>query len=157
MDWDLLLRIFKALDEHKVRYVLVGAIALAVKGLPRATEDVDLFLEPDEENITALTRALQSIWNDPELSNIKASDLAGDYPVVRYGPPDQSLLIDLIGRLGTAFAYKDLSFETIEMEGVPIRVATAQTLYKMKNGTLREQDRADASALRARFGLEEER
>ena len=31
MDWDLLLRIFKALDEHKVRYVLADASALREK------------------------------------------------------------------------------------------------------------------------------
>lgn len=155
MDWDLLLRTFKALDEHKVRYVLVGAVALAVRGLPRATEDVDFFIEPDEENIKALTGALGTIWSDTELSNIKASDLAGDYPVVRYGPPDQSLLIDLISRLGAAFTYKDLSFEIVEKEGVPIRVATPQTLFDMKRATLREQDRADATALKEKFSLQE--
>jgi len=155
MEWNLLLRIFKALEEHKVRYVLVGAVALAVRGLPRTTEDVDFFVAPDEDNISALVAALGSIWSDPELSNIKASDLSGDYPVVRYGPPEQSIMIDIIGRLGTAFSYKDLSFETVEMEGVHIRVATPQTLFDMKSGTIRKQDRADAEALKARFGLEE--
>ena len=155
MDWDLLLRIFRALDEHKVRYVLVGAVALAVRGIPRATENVDFFVEPDEENIKALINALGTIWNDPEISNIKTADLAGDYPVVRYGPPDQSLLIDLIARLGAAFEYKDLSFETVVKEGVPIRVATPRTLFDMKKGTTRDQDRADAAALREKFGLSE--
>lgn len=143
------------MDEHKVRYVLVGAVALAVRGLPRATEDVDFFIEPDEDNIKALADALASVWNDPEISNIKVADLAGDYPVVRYGPPDHSLLIDLIARLGNAFKYKDLSFEIVEKEGVPIRVATPQVLYDMKKDTLRDQDRADASALREKFGLSE--
>jgi hypothetical protein len=67
-----------------------------------------------------------------------------------------SFVIDLMARLGTAFAYEDLEFETVSMEGVPVRVATVRTLYRMKKGTTRPIDQADAAALREKFGLEED-
>jgi len=144
------------LETHKVRYVLVGAIALAARGLPRTTEDVDLFVDPGQDNVTSLVKALASVWDDPELSKITSSDLAGDYPVIRYGPPDESFLVDIMSRLGTAFKYEDLASEVIELEGVRITVATPGTLYKMKRSTLRKQDIADAEALKARFDLRDE-
>lgn len=64
--------------------------------------------------------------------------------------------IDLISRLGTAFAIEDLEIEDVELEGVSVRVATPRTLYRMKKGTLRPIDQADAAALRQKFDLEEE-
>ena len=39
------------------------------------------------------------------------------------------------------------------VEGVPVRVATPATLYRMKKDTLRPIDRADAAALREKFRL----
>ncbi len=35
---------------HRVRFLVVGAHALAASGRPRATQDIDLWVEPSEEN-----------------------------------------------------------------------------------------------------------
>jgi len=58
-------------------------------------------------------------------------------------------------RLDDAFSYNDLQFEEMAFEGVPVRVATPGTLYKMKKDTLCLQDRADAEALKRGFAIEE--
>lgn len=63
--------------------------------------------------------------------------------------------IDFVSRLGEAFAYRDLQGETQEIEGVPVRVVTPRTLYRMKRDTVRHQDKLDAMKLREKFGLEE--
>ena len=81
--------------------------------------------------------------------------LAGDYPTVRYGPPDDDFIIDLMARLGDAFRYEDLVAENLPWKGMNVRIATPQTLYKMKKDTLRWLDRADAEELRERFQFEE--
>ncbi len=65
-------------------------------------------------------------------------------------------MIDLLSHLGSAFAFEDLEAETVSLEGVPVRVATPATLYRMKKGTDRPIDRADAAALREKFRLLEE-
>ena len=134
----------------------VGPVPLGIHGLVRATEDVDLFIRPDGENVERLKRALRSVWDDPEIASITAQDLAGEYPTVRYGPPGEGFVIDLLSRLGSAFAFEDLEAETVSLEGVPVRVATPATLYRMKKGTVRPIDRADAAALREKFRLLEE-
>jgi len=156
MDFDKFLEVLRALAREGVDYVLVGAVALGIHGLVRATEDVDLFIRPDGENVERLKRALRSVWDDPEIAGITAQDLAGEYPTVRYGPPGEGFVIDLLSRLGSAFAFEDLEAETVSLEGVPVRVATPTTLYRMKKGTVRPIDRADAAALREKFRLLEE-
>jgi hypothetical protein len=44
----------------------------------------------------------------------------------------------------------------VTIEGVPVRVATPATLYRMKKDTVRPIDRADAAALRDKFRLAED-
>ena len=129
-------------------------MAINLLGLPRATKDLDLFVRPTPENIDRLRRALRSVWNDPELDGLSAEELAGDYPAVQYGPPDDSFRLDIMARLGEAFSYDDLEAEERIVEGVRVRVATPATLYRMKSGTIRLQDRADAARLREHFGLD---
>lgn len=156
IDFDRLLTLFRALNREGVEYVVVDAVALGLHGLVRATEDVALFIRPTTDNIARLRRALSSVWPDPDIDAIVASDLAGEYPAIRYGPPDGSFTLDLLARLGERFEYDDLEASTVELEGEPVRAATPSALYVMKRDTVRPQDRADAAALRRTFDLEEE-
>jgi len=153
MDFERFLDLLKALTREGVDYVLVGGVALNLHGIVRATEDVDLFIRPSEDNVERLKRALRSVWNDPEIAQISASDLTGDYPTIRYGPPDDPIVIDLLAALGSAFTFDDLEAQTVMVEGVPVRLATPATLYRMKRDTARLIDRADAAALREKFRL----
>jgi hypothetical protein len=156
MDFEAFLRLMEALRRQGVEYVLVGGVALSLHGLVRATEDVDLFLRPTEDNVARLREALRSLWQDAAIEQITAADLTGRYPTVRYGPPSGDLVIDILASLGDAFRFEDLEFEIVEVEGIPIRVATPGTLYRMKKDTVRPLDKADAWALREKFVLEED-
>ena len=153
MEFEQFLRLLKALDSEKVDYILIGGIALNLHGIVRATEDIDFFIRPVADNLDKLKRALRSVWDDPDIEQIRLEDLAGDYPTIRYGPPGEAFVVDLIGRLGTAFAFDDLEAETVTFDGIPIRLALPATLYRMKKDTVRPQDRADAALLKERFGL----
>lgn len=148
--------VFAALHHEAVEYVLVGAVAMALQGEVRATLDLDLFVAPDEVNVSRLRRALQSVFFDPDIEEITSTDLTGEFPVVRYVPPSEAYAIDLISRLGEAFDFEDIEWETMHRDVVAIRVATPRMLLRMKSGTLRPQDRLDAERLRRRFGLEDE-
>jgi len=147
------LRVIDSLNQAGVDYVVIGGVALNVHGLVRATVDLDVFVRPEPENIERLRRALKRVWTDPEIDRITADDLCGDYPAVRYGPPEGALYLDILTRLGEATLFSDLQVEVKEIEGVPIRVATPQSLYRMKKNTVRPIDRADALALRAAFDI----
>ena len=156
MDFDRALELFRALGDEGVEYAVFGALALSAHGIVRATVDADVFIRPTESNLAALRRALRRLWpEDASIDEITAEDLAGDYPAVRYVPPEGELTIDIVSRLGEAFAFDDLETELITLERVPVRVVTARMLYRMKRDTLRAIDRADAEALKRAFGFEE--
>ncbi len=149
------LRVIAHLNAAKVDYVVVGGVAMNLHGIVRATEDLDLFVRPDPENIERLRRGLREVWDDPDIDDITAEDLCGEYPAVRYGPPEGVLYLDILTRLGEATRFTDLEIEEIEVAGIPVRVATPTTLYRMKRDTVRPIDRADAAALRSLFDLED--
>lgn len=150
------LRVLERLNEHHVDYVVIGGVAMNLHGLVRGTEDLDLFLRPDPDNIDRLRNALRDLWPDPSIDEITAGDLCGDFPAVRYGPPDGALYLDLLTRLGGFASYEDLEVTTVVLRGVPVRVVTPETLFWLKKDTVRPIDRADAEALRRTFGFGEE-
>ena len=157
MDFGELKRILAAFEREGVRYVLVGSMAMAAQGIVRATRDAHFFVAPDDENVARLRRALKSLFDDdPNVDEITAADLGGDYPAVEYTPPHGLYSMDILSRLGEAFRYEELEAEDVIVEGVRARVATPRMLYRMKKGTVRPQDRMDAETIRTRFGLKEE-
>jgi hypothetical protein len=155
VDFDKVLAVVQAMNREGVEYITFGAVALSAHGIVRATEDADFFIAPTADNVERLKRALRSVWNDPFIDEISADDLLGDYPAVRYGPPDEDIYFDFLTRLGEAFSYSTLEAQMSEIEGVPIRVVTPQQLYRMKKDTVRYKDRIDAEALRQRFSISE--
>lgn len=156
VDLDKVLALVKAMNAEGVQYVTFGAIALWAHDILRATEDADFFIAPTRENIERLKRALRSVWDDPNIDEIDVDELLGDYPSVRYGPPDTELYLDFLTRLGEMYSFDNLESQMAEIEGVPIRVVTPRQLYRMKRDTVRPKDRADADALRQAFSITEE-
>lgn len=156
MDFTDTLAILAALERHGVRYVLVGSLALAAHGLVRAMRSIELFVSSTADNVERLKAALREVFADESLDEISAAELAGDYPAIQYVPPHGRFALDILARLGEAFAFDDLEAETVVVDGVPVHVATPLTLYRMKRDTVRPQDRLDAEALRRRFDLGDE-
>jgi hypothetical protein len=55
------LDLFRALERHRVRYVVVGGLALNLHGVERATMDVDLALALDPSNVAAAIDAFEEL------------------------------------------------------------------------------------------------
>jgi predicted nucleotidyltransferase len=155
MDFDITKRVLAALEEHQVRYAVFGAVALNLHGLARFTADLDIFVEPTAENIERLRIALKAAIDDPTIDEIATADLLGDYPAVQYNPPHATFHIDILTRLGDAYTFADLKVERIALDDLIVTVVTPQTLYEMKRDTIRLKDKADAQALKQRFGLKD--
>ena len=156
MDFDRVLELIEAMNREEVEYILFGALALNTHGIIRTTTDADFFVRPTAENIERLRRALRSVWNDPHIEEITVEDLAGDYPAIQYGPPDEEFGIDFLSRLGEAFSYDTLHWEMGTLGGVAVRVVTPAQLYEMKRDTVRDKDKIDADGLRRKFSLGDE-
>lgn len=148
-------RIFAAFEEEGVRYLVFGGAAMNLHGLPRFTEDLDVFIEPTRENVEAVKRALRRVYEDPNIDEISADDLVGEYPAVQYVPPEGDFHVDILTRLGEAFRFEDLEPDETMLDGVRVRLVSPRTLFRMKKDTVRPKDRLDADGLRAKYGFEE--
>lgn len=157
MERDEILRVLRAFEEQDLEYVLIGAAAMGLHGVVRATEDLDLFIRATAENVEKLKRALRRAYSgDANIDDISADDLLGDYPAVRYYPPSGDLYFDIMTRLGDAAAFDTVESQIMEIEGIRISVAPPSALYRLKKGTVRPLDRQDAEALKQHFDLEED-
>lgn len=158
MTLDEALDVLEALSQEGVEYVVIGSMAMAVQGLPRATHDLDLFLAPNRNNIEAAKQALHKLFADPSVEEIDSDEMIGAYPAVAYSPPHGRYSLDLLTRLGKAFDWQDLlqESEVVQMKNLQVRVATPAMLYRMKKDTVRPQDHADALRIREAFDIEED-
>lgn len=140
------LEIIDELEKEKVDYMLVGGFAMVLRGMPRATNDLDIFIKNRKENIELLQKALYTIFNNKNVFEITHSELT-DYNVIRYGA-DEGFYVDVLSRIGTAFSYEDLKYEEINVKGHRIKIATVETLYRLKEKTFRAIDKTDLIFLR---------
>jgi hypothetical protein len=157
VDRDEIIRVLRAFETAGLEYVLIGAAAMGFHGLVRATQDLDIFIRATQENIERLRAALRAAYDDdPHISDISSADLLGEYPAVRYYPPTGDLYFDVLTRLGEAATFETVDAEIKNIQGTKVRVATPLALYRLKKGTIREQDHVDAAALREEFDLQDE-
>ena len=76
-----LVALCRSLEREGVRYVLIGGFAVILHGLVRTTKDINLLVDPSEENVRAIKRALGTLpGNAVEL--VADGDVAA-YRVVR--------------------------------------------------------------------------
>ncbi len=52
-------KLLKLFNENKVKYIIIGAVALPVYGYIRTTVDLDIFIEPTEKNARRAMTALR--------------------------------------------------------------------------------------------------
>jgi hypothetical protein len=139
------LQIVEAFNREGVEYVVVGGVAVNLQGIARSTEDIDVFVRMSPLNVDRLRKALTAVYEDPAIDEITLEELH-NCSVLRYGTPDD-FYIDILVKLGDFAVYEDVQSEEVEVENVKVRVATIQSLYWMKSGTLRPKDRQDAIIL----------
>ena len=99
------LDVIDALENEQVDYNLIGRSAMVLHGMPKATQDLDIFVKIHYENIQKLQKALFTVFNDKNVFQINHSELK-DYSVVRYGT-EEGFYIDVLSKLGTAFSFED--------------------------------------------------
>lgn len=78
MDTESLL---KSLNDHGVRYVVIGAAAFPIHGYARATLDIDVFIDPTRENAERTHAALTAFGFDT--SDLRVDDLLDFKVLVR--------------------------------------------------------------------------
>jgi hypothetical protein len=130
------------LNAEEARYVVVGASAMQLWGTTRATRDIDILIDPTEENATRVLSALSQlgfgIASDflPKDIISRGVTMIGDIPNVDILTRAWNVRWNEASSRATAF----------EVEGVQIPTASIEDLIASKQ-TGRLQDAADIEVL----------
>jgi hypothetical protein len=135
-------RICRALNAADASYLLIGGFAVIAHGAGRFTKDIDLLVDDSPENVARVKQAL-SVLADNAAAEV-ADDDVHRHVVVRVV---DEVIVDLMGRAcGVAYAEAARDAETLERDGVAIKLASPQTLIRLKD-TPRPQDALDRAFL----------
>ncbi len=136
--------ILQILLNNEVKFLVVGAYAMAVYGYPRATGDFDIWVEATSGNSQKIYLSL-SEFGAP-LSQITEETFAEKGIVFQIGVAPRR--IDIITHVdGVEFndAYQDK--EEVEIENLKIPFLSKTNLIKNKKATGREKDKLDIKYL----------
>lgn len=146
--------VVRALEEHGVRYVLVGGVAARLHGSPTLTEDVDVTPDRSAENLRRLAAALEDLN-----ARLAVADVEGGLTV----PLDEDTFsspvmkftttageIDVVLEPTGVGGYERLEPRAVDFEvfGIRLRVAALDDIIASKEASGRSKDRAQLEVLR---------
>lgn len=151
-------KVFRNLNDAKIKYLVVGGVAVNLHGYVRFTGDLDLLVLLNEENLTKLDKLMKKLGYSERIpvsvlelrDNKKAKEWLKQKNLKAYSfiPPKTDLLqIDIIIEESLDFQkfYKNKITKRIDNTNIPIVCLT--DLMKMKKKANREQDLLDLKSL----------
>jgi len=147
--------IIEALAEHRVRYVLIGALAARLYGFPRVTADADMTPQTTDANLDRLAKALRSLDARIYTESIPEG-LVFDCSAAMLRRASTWNLVTSAGRMHIAFqpsgtgGFDDLhaNASRFEVYGRRIEVAALEDILRSKEAADRPKDRQDALLIR---------
>ena len=131
---------------HQVIFLVVGAHALAVHGVPRATGDLDVLVQANPVNAARVLAALASFGAPIDDLGISLNDFVRPDVVAQLGlPPYRIDILTSISGVGFDSAWEDRVEGNVA--GVDVPVLGRASFRKNKRASGRPKDLADLQAL----------
>ena len=147
--------LFAALADHEIEYVTIGGIAVQAHGGQRLTQDLDIAISPEPENLERLADALTDL--DARVLGPGGERSESAPSATMLGSRDQWHLITDHGALDVVTLPAHLG-PFAEMLGrahqaslgeITVPIAHRDDLLRMKRASDRPQDQADVELLEA--------
>jgi hypothetical protein len=136
--------LLRAFNAAKVRFLVVGAYALALHGRPRATGDLDVWIDATPDNATNVFEALKTFG--APLAEINADDFARPGIVYQIGVPPGR--IDILTELtGITFAESWEGRVRRQFGDVDVDFIGREAFLRNKRATGRARDLGDIEGL----------
>lgn len=143
-DW---LDILRALLHTEARFLVIGAHAMAVHGVPRGTQDLDIWVEPSPANAERVWRALAEFGAPLPTLGITRGDFDHPGPIIQLGlaPNRIDVLTAISGVSDFMQAWDGRSVHEVRGHRVPFLGRAELIVNKRASG--RRKDLADLEAL----------
>ena len=138
--------ILQCLEKHDVAFMLVGAYAMAAHGFPRSTGDIDIWVNPMDENSIRVYQALAEFGAPLSEISEQTFSYLGIVFQIGVAPCRIDILTRISGDIDFSEAYENCI--TTNIEGVVVKVLGIKDLIKNKESIGRAKDEDDVIALR---------
>lgn len=136
-----------ALVAEHVEFVIVGAYALALHGVPRYTGDLDILVRPSAANANRVWQALIRFGAPVEAAGVTPADFTVHGTVYQIGLPPRR--IDLLTEIsGVSFDEAWDSREPATLDGNVVHFIGRDAFIRNKESAGRPKDLADAAQLK---------
>ena len=145
------------LNAHRVKYLIVGAYAVAIHAQPRATKDLDILVKADADNAKAVFAALTEVG--APLEGLTSADFAEPGPFFRMGhaPVGVDVLTAIPGVEFDAAWQRRVDDVVDPASGLKATFISRDDLITAKLASGRLQDLADVDAVRKAAASQEKR
>jgi hypothetical protein len=148
-DFSELLNLFNV---HNVRYMVIGGYAVVQYVEPRYTKDLDLWINIDKDNATAVYKALKDFG--APLVGLTEADFSEEGFFYQMGRPPMRVDI-LMGIPGMEFEAAWQRREEVDFDGLLVKFISRADLIVAKKASGRPQDLIDAELLSQKPNEEE--
>jgi hypothetical protein len=135
----------RSLNEHNVRYLIIGGYAVAFHGHPRYTKDLDVWIELAPKNAANILKALAQ-FGFGSLGLTEADFLESDQIIQLGYPPSRIDILTTLAGVDFENCYASRVITTID--NIPMNFIDLENLKKNKKATGRLQDLADLENLK---------
>ncbi|MEW6027299.1 MAG: hypothetical protein AB1599_08400 [Planctomycetota bacterium] len=137
----------QCLLSRRVRFLVVGAYAMGAHGYPRATGDLDIWVEPSPENSAKVYQTLLDF--KAHLAEIDQKTFARPGVIFQIGLAPRR--IDIITKIdGVDFKKAYPKRKSVDVENLKIPFLSKADLIKNKSSTGRDKDNLDVRYLKQR-------
>lgn len=134
----------RLLRDHEVAYLLIGGYAVGYHGHPRATGDMDIWVERSADNAARLVRVLESFGFAP--GTVRESMFTTAGKIVRMGVPP--LRLEILNEIdGVEFEDCHARRVEVSIDGVVVDLISLPDLRLNKAASGRLKDLADLEQL----------
>lgn len=139
--------VLEALQRHGARFLVVGAHAVAVHGIPRGTQGMDVWVDPLVENAGSVWRALVDFGAPLESIDVSVDDFSRSDSVVQIGLPPHR--VDVLTSISGVASFDEAWERRVlaEVGGMSVPVLGRGDLLANKRASGRTKDVADLEAM----------
>lgn len=160
--------VFKAFYQERVKYLVVGGLAVNLHGIPRVTYDIDVIIPTDRENVLKLNCTLRALGYIPRLP-VNPDDMADEKTLKDwienrnmrafsfYHKKEHNKVVDIVLEHPLDFTESFRHSAIKKVGGIEIYVASIGDIITMKKVSNRPKDLSDMEMLKEALKIMEQR